>query len=242
MVVAQLSWRGWVSGVRAIMRGEGVLTPADAGRRSSSPSPPTCARGCATSKTSTAARRARKPSGPPSGCARCCARSCGDQVIVVSNREPYIHERSDDGSIVVKRPASGLVTAVEPVMRACSGTWIAHGSGSADRDVVDARRPRRRAAGAARPTGCAASGSPRKRSRATTTASPTRACGRCATWRTCGRCSASPTGRPTARSTSASPTRWWPRRAARTRWCWCRTTTSRCCRRWSASSCRRPRS
>ena len=57
---------------------------------------------------------------------------------MVSNREPYIHERSADG-IVVKRPASGLVTAVEPVMRACSGTWIAHGSGSADREVVDAR-------------------------------------------------------------------------------------------------------
>jgi trehalose-6-phosphate synthase len=38
---------------------------------------------------------------------------------------------------VIRRPASGLVTAVEPVMRACSGTWIAHGSGSADRSVVD---------------------------------------------------------------------------------------------------------
>jgi trehalose 6-phosphate synthase len=37
----------------------------------------------------------------------------------------------------VQRPASGLVTAVEPIMRACSGTWIAHGSGSADKDVVD---------------------------------------------------------------------------------------------------------
>jgi trehalose-6-phosphate synthase len=37
----------------------------------------------------------------------------------------------------VRRPASGLVTAVEPVMRACSGTWIAHGSGSGDREVVD---------------------------------------------------------------------------------------------------------
>jgi trehalose 6-phosphate synthase len=61
----------------------------------------------------------------------------GDQVIVVSNREPYIHEHGDSG-IVVKRPASGLVTAVEPVMRACSGTWIAHGSGGADRIVVDA--------------------------------------------------------------------------------------------------------
>ena len=42
----------------------------------------------------------------------------GDQVIVVSNREPYIHERERD-AVTVKRPASGLVTAVEPVMRAC---------------------------------------------------------------------------------------------------------------------------
>ncbi len=61
----------------------------------------------------------------------------GDQVLVVSNREPYIHEQGEHG-IVVRRPASGLVTAVEPVMRACSGTWIAHGSGSADRVTVDA--------------------------------------------------------------------------------------------------------
>ena len=60
----------------------------------------------------------------------------GDEVLVVSNREPYIHEQSAQG-IVVRRPASGLVTAVEPVMRACSGTWIAHGSGSADRVTVD---------------------------------------------------------------------------------------------------------
>ena len=56
---------------------------------------------------------------------------------MVSNREPYIHVRTPDG-IAVQRPASGLVTAIEPIMRACSGTWIAHGSGSADRDVVDA--------------------------------------------------------------------------------------------------------
>ncbi len=60
----------------------------------------------------------------------------GDEVLVVSNREPYMHMRSGKG-IEVQRPASGLVTAVEPVMRACSGTWIAHGSGSADRESVD---------------------------------------------------------------------------------------------------------
>jgi trehalose 6-phosphate synthase len=60
----------------------------------------------------------------------------GDEVIVVSNREPYIHTRTADG-VQVQRPASGLITAVEPVMCACSGTWIAHGSGSADRDSTD---------------------------------------------------------------------------------------------------------
>jgi trehalose 6-phosphate synthase len=38
----------------------------------------------------------------------------------------------------VLHPASGLVTALEPVMRACSGVWVAHGSGSADRETVDA--------------------------------------------------------------------------------------------------------
>src|SRR6266436_1021571 len=92
VVVAQLSWRGWVSGVRALLRGEGLLR----------------------------------------------TQLRGDEIIVVSNREPYIHESTPAG-IIVKRPASGLVTAIEPVLRACSGTWIAHGSGSADAQVVDAR-------------------------------------------------------------------------------------------------------
>jgi trehalose-6-phosphate synthase len=60
-------------------------------------------------------------------------------LFVVSNREPYMHERSDkDGSIRVIVPASGLVTALEPVLLACNGTWVATGSGGADRDVVDA--------------------------------------------------------------------------------------------------------
>jgi trehalose 6-phosphate synthase len=59
------------------------------------------------------------------------------QVLVVSNREPYIHNRMN-GEIALQIPASGLVAAVEPVMRACGGTWIAHGSGSADKETVDA--------------------------------------------------------------------------------------------------------
>lgn len=137
MVVAQLSWRGWVNGVRAIMRGDGLMFPLisspelapfaadlrarlrgmeDEFRRSQGP------------ETEWTAERLRQLLG---------TQLSGDQVIVVSNREPYIHERNQDGSVVVKRPASGLVTAVEPVMRACSGTWIAHGSGSADREAVN---------------------------------------------------------------------------------------------------------
>ncbi len=49
-------------------------------------------------------------------------------MFVVSNREPYIHNLGPDGAPVVQVPASGMVTAIEPIMRACSGTWIAHGA------------------------------------------------------------------------------------------------------------------
>lgn len=60
----------------------------------------------------------------------------GERVIILANREPYVHQK-DNGSTRVLHPASGLVTALEPVMRACSGVWIAHGSGNADKEVVD---------------------------------------------------------------------------------------------------------
>src|SRR5205809_443523 len=75
VVIAQLSWRGWVQGLRALLRGEGLLV---------------------------------------------------------------VLGRAGGPGIEVWRPASGVVSALEPIMRACSGTWIAHGSGTADRDVVDA--------------------------------------------------------------------------------------------------------
>jgi len=58
-------------------------------------------------------------------------------LIVIANREPYAHEWGADGEIIVQRPASGLVTGIEPVLRACGGTWIAHGGGSADRAASD---------------------------------------------------------------------------------------------------------
>jgi trehalose 6-phosphate synthase len=59
----------------------------------------------------------------------------GEKLVLLSNRQPYIHE-TVDGVARVLHPASGLVTALEPVMRACSGVWVAHGSGSADRESV----------------------------------------------------------------------------------------------------------
>jgi trehalose 6-phosphate synthase len=63
----------------------------------------------------------------------------GERIIVVSNREPCVHDLHDDGSVSARHPISGLVSALDPVVRAVGGTWIAHGSGSGDRAVVDAR-------------------------------------------------------------------------------------------------------
>ena len=70
----------------------------------------------------------------------------GEKIVILANREPYIHQRTATGQIEVQHPASGLVTALEPVMRACSGVWVAHGSGSADRETVDRHDSRPRAA------------------------------------------------------------------------------------------------
>jgi trehalose 6-phosphate synthase len=61
----------------------------------------------------------------------------GEKVIVLANREPYVHQRNLSAAIEVMHPASGLVTALEPILRACAGTWVAHGSGSADRETAD---------------------------------------------------------------------------------------------------------
>ena len=60
----------------------------------------------------------------------------GKKMIVVSNREPYmhIHEGKEIKCIV---PASGMITAMEPILKACSGLWIASGSGDADKETVN---------------------------------------------------------------------------------------------------------
>ena len=61
----------------------------------------------------------------------------GKKLFLISNREPYMHVK-DGRNIKCVVPAGGLVTALDPVMRICDGMWIAHGSGEADREVVDA--------------------------------------------------------------------------------------------------------
>jgi trehalose 6-phosphate synthase len=58
------------------------------------------------------------------------------KMIVVSNREPYMHIR-EGKEIKVIVPASGLITAMEPILKACGGLWIASGTGDADRETVD---------------------------------------------------------------------------------------------------------
>ena len=137
MIVAQLSWRGWVSGTRALLRGEGLIRPLSGA--ASEMGPLAADLRARLRQLEDEYRRSQGPEAewaPERLQALLRTQLSGDQVIVVSNREPYIHELKD-GRVIVRRPASGLVTAVEPVMRACSGTWIAHGSGSADREVVD---------------------------------------------------------------------------------------------------------
>jgi alpha,alpha-trehalose-phosphate synthase [UDP-forming] len=62
----------------------------------------------------------------------------GGQLVVVSNREPYMHELRD-GKPRLIMPAGGLVTALDPVLQACGGVWVAHGSGEADRRMADAQ-------------------------------------------------------------------------------------------------------
>mgnify|MGYP000324204159 CR=1 FL=1 len=136
VIIAQLSWRGWVKGMRGLLRGDLLRSPGAA-------TPPEMAPlvGDLRNLLHEYQRDRQQDSGalvsaPDKLRALLQNELAGDEVLVVSNREPYIHVATPDG-IEVRRPASGLVTAVEAVMRACSGTWIAHGAGSADRETVD---------------------------------------------------------------------------------------------------------
>ena len=139
VLIAQLSWRGWVQGMRALLRGETMSRQPQGGmgRPEFQPIARDLQRLIRELESETRARDEGQTTWTAESLRAILQGELrGEDVIVVSNREPYIHQKKGE-HIEVQRPASGLVTALEPIMRACSGTWIAHGSGSADREVVD---------------------------------------------------------------------------------------------------------
>jgi trehalose 6-phosphate synthase len=141
VVIAEISWRGWMAGIKELISGRALLLSP--GRVHPSPELRPIAQDLqALVHDLDLERRSRDESQigwGPDELRRILREDLkGDEVLIVSNREPYSHIHRN-GVIEIQTPASGLVTALEPVMRACSGTWIAHGSGSADRETVDKR-------------------------------------------------------------------------------------------------------
>jgi trehalose 6-phosphate synthase len=129
VLAARFAWRGWAIDLRQALRGP---TPREFRA---------LVRDVRSLIEELADERTREQRGGPWNPERLRAalkqHLHGERVVILANREPYIHEKVDDG-VRVLHPASGLVTALEPVMRACSGVWVAHGAGSADRATVDA--------------------------------------------------------------------------------------------------------
>ncbi|MDH4191718.1 MAG: trehalose-6-phosphate synthase [Betaproteobacteria bacterium] len=142
VIIAELSWRGWVAGIKALISGEALRRSPEGLRRTSRELRPIARDLQALVRDLEVERSTRDESQTawgPDALRRILREDLlGDEVLIVSNREPYIHVHGKNNAIEIQRPASGLVTALEPVMRACSGTWIAHGAGSADRETVDA--------------------------------------------------------------------------------------------------------
>jgi trehalose 6-phosphate synthase len=145
VVIAEISWRGWVAGLKVLLKGQTLLRSPESLKqdlKATSPELRPIARDLqALVRDLESERHSRDESQTtwgPEALRRILRQDLkGDEVLIVSNREPYIHTRRKDNVIEIQRPASGLVTALEPIVRACSGTWIAHGAGSADRDTVD---------------------------------------------------------------------------------------------------------
>ena len=140
VVMAELSWRGWMKGMRAMLANPFGAADAGRGRQPAELRP--IAKDLQAlirdlEGEGTGRRDDAQVTWSPDALRLILHEDLkGEEIIILSNREPYIHDRKD-GKVFVRRPASGLVTALEPVMRACSGTWIAHGSGPADRETVD---------------------------------------------------------------------------------------------------------
>ena len=138
VVIAELSFRGWMAGIKTLIRGQSLALSPQPKARELRPIARDLEALVHDLDNERRARDEAQITWTPDALRTILREDLkGDEILIVSNREPYIHERRE-GRIEVRRPASGLVTALEPVMRACSGTWIAHGSGNADRDVVDA--------------------------------------------------------------------------------------------------------
>ena len=145
VVIAEISWRGWVAGLKVLLKGQTLLRSPESLKqdlKATAPELRPIARDLQALVLDLEAERHSRDESQttwgPEALRRILRQDLkGDEVLIVSNREPYIHTRRKDNVIEIQRPASGLVTALEPIVRACSGTWIAHGAGSADRDTVD---------------------------------------------------------------------------------------------------------
>jgi trehalose-6-phosphate synthase len=138
VLIARLSWKGWVSGIRHLLKGEGLMKPlVNVTSPELQPIAKDLRKLIRELDTDRKARDESQMTWTPRTLKNLLRQELsGDQVLIVSNREPYIHVYRNN-EIEIQVPASGVVTALEPVMRACSGTWIAYGSGDADKAVVD---------------------------------------------------------------------------------------------------------
>jgi trehalose 6-phosphate synthase len=138
VVIAQISWQGWMKGLRAILKGERLIRPiSHVKSRELRPIVKDLRLLIREIESERKTRDENQVIWNAHSLKNILQQDLtGDEVLIVSNREPYIHVKIN-GKIEIQSPASGLVTALEPIMRACSGTWIAHGSGNADRQSVD---------------------------------------------------------------------------------------------------------
>ena len=105
VVVRRASWRSWTEELRRLLplpvAGD---RPAPRAARSSSRCSPTCGSSSRSSRRSRPERRGGKwsPDAAPPHCSPTC--SAGESVVIVANREPYVHERAPDGAVRVRPP------------------------------------------------------------------------------------------------------------------------------------------
>jgi trehalose 6-phosphate synthase len=138
LAIAQVSWQGWLKSMRLLVSGvRGIVDPPRKALLAFTPIVKDLRKLVRDLESRRIARDDARQTWTPKLLKEILHDELSDeQVIIVANREPFIHNKTESG-IEVQHPASGLVTALEPIMEACSGVWIAHGSGSADKEVVD---------------------------------------------------------------------------------------------------------